>query len=123
MRGNYVTLLMIIAIILVVDIYVFQAVRLFGEEWSLLKKRIIYALFWTTTAVMISVFISAFFLGSPSDLPKWFQVGVVAPLFILFMTKMLVVVFLLIDDLRRLLGWVIEYFTSNEPYDLSLIHI
>lgn len=119
MRGNLTALLIFVTIILAIDFYSFQAVKLFVEDWPFQKKKAVYIIYWLITFVMIGIFLTSFIIGSPASLPNWFKVGVLAPIFVIFFSKILVVFFLLFDDSRRIIGWVIEKFSNEEPYDLS----
>lgn len=119
MRGNLSALLIFITIVLAVDLYSFQAVKLFVADWSPQKKKISYIIYWAITVVMVSVISSSFVFGSPASFPAWFRVGIMAPIFIIFFSKVVLVLFLLIDDLRRGVGWIIEKVVDEEPYDLS----
>lgn len=119
MRGNLSALLIFITIVLAVDLYSFQAVKLFVADWSPQKKKISYIIYWAITVVMVSVISSSFVFGSPASFPAWFRVGIMAPIFIIFFSKVVLVLFLLIDDLRRGVGWIIEKIVDEEPYDLS----
>lgn len=106
-------------IILAVDYYSFQAVKLMVENWSPSRKRIFYTVYWAFSFTMIGVILFSSFYGSPSSLPTWVRVGVITPVFIVFFSKIILVLFLLIDDLRRGGGWLIEKMTDKEPYNLS----
>ena len=119
MRGNFTALFIFITIIILVDLYSFQALKLFFENASITKKRIIYGGYWVLTAIMVTIMVTSFVIGSPVSLPNWFKIGVMAPVFIIFFSKVLVVIFLLIDDARRLVGWLIEKASQEEPYSLS----
>ena len=119
MRGNLSGILFFLTIIVVVDIYSFQGLRFLISDFSETKRKVVSSVYWGLTLVSVSVIIYMFFNGSPSALPNWFKVGVIAPIFVIFFSKILFSVFLLVDDFRRAFGWIIEKITSEEPYSLS----
>ena len=95
-----------IGIMLLLDTYIFQAVKTVSQNASPAIKTIVYVFYWTLTAVTIASFL--LFIFTESDfLGKRFRTYLFATLIGLFLAKIIAVVFFLIDDIRRLIQWVI----------------
>jgi len=105
-----------IAIMLVLDLYIFQAVKTVTASASPRIRIAIYILFWFLTALTIASFL-LFVYGNPDVIGKKFKTYLFATLIGLFMAKLVAVVFFILDDLRRLVQWVIGKFSpaKNPP--------
>ncbi len=94
-------------IILLIDVLAFQAVRqLVGTSGRSLKT-VTYILYWVVPALTMA-YIAAAFFGHTDNFPKGIQSLVRAMLFILYFTKLLMAVVILIDDIRRLIFGVVN---------------
>jgi len=113
-----------ILIILLLDWYVFQAVRLVTQGISPKWRTIIYFVYWGITAVMVTVFLLGSFIHI-SDWPKQVRTYVLATLLGLFIAKFIAAIFFLVDDLRRLLYWgggtVYYKYIADEHFDSGSI--
>ena len=103
-------------IFVLIDLYVFQAIKIAVSDSSLLIKRIVIGGYWTITLATLGLFF-LFNFGDPDALgPKtrtFIITGIVSNYFI----KLFIVLFLLIDDLIRLGKWIyqnISGITSTE---------
>ena len=91
--------------IFLLDLYVFQAVRVLLDESSATTRKVVYALYWAGSAVTIGLF----FLYNFTDLKATSQLFRQFALFWIFahvVSKMFGGIFLLIDDLWRLIQWL-----------------
>jgi predicted MPP superfamily phosphohydrolase len=104
MKTNIIRLLILLAIVAIVDIYVFQAVRVVAGNINLTARRWIYFIYWSITALTISTIVYGSFVPF-STWPQTMRVYLVGLLGVIFLCKLLVVVFLIIDDLVRLIRW------------------
>lgn len=118
MRGSVFAVVVFISICIAIDIYSFQALKLFVSDATIARKKAFYMLFVFFTVVSVLAVILFFFIG-PSNLPIWFRFGVITPVFLIYIGKLLLVLFLLIDDLRRGFGWILSLFLDSQPYSLS----
>ena len=100
-----------IAIMLLLDTYIFQAVRAVSQGASPKIRLIIYIAYWFLTALTIACFL-LFVFGNPDVLGKKIRTYLFATLIGLFLAKVLASVFFLIDDIRRLVQWIIGKFSS-----------
>ena len=104
----------VIAIALLMDTYIFQAVKAVSQSVSPKAKVIIYTVYWSLSALaIISFFIFAFtdhnFLG------KKFRTYLFATAIGLFLAKMVAIIFFLVDDVRRLIQWAAGKLFFNNP--------
>ncbi len=94
-----------ILILLAIDVYAFQAIRLVSQDWANSSRYILFGLYWSITAFMLFFFISSF----TGFMDSWSKNAVTysrAFVFIAYASKLLILPFLLIDDLRRVGSWV-----------------
>ncbi len=109
--------ILIVAVILfLIDIYVFQGVKLLFQNKSISTQRIVFWMYWSITA--LSIF--TMFLGQWIDWhtwPKALRVYSFAMIFIIYLSKIIVVAFMLLDDVLRLFrflfGWIALKFSSS----------
>lgn len=113
-----------ILIMLLLDWYVFQAIRLVTQGSSPRWRTTIFTIYWGISLISVIVFL----MGSVihiSDWPKQLRTYVVATLLGLFIAKFIAAVFFLIDDLRRILYWgggtVYYKYIANESFDAGKI--
>lgn len=113
-----------ILIMLLIDWYVFQAVKLVSQQASTRIKIIIYGIYWgiTLAAVVFFVFGSAFNID---NWPKAVRTYLFATLIGLFIGKFIAATVFLVDDLRRVLHWtggkLYYQFVQNENFTSSTI--
>lgn len=104
------TLFIIIGILVVIDFYVFQAVKSAVNIRSAGMRYAVWGLYWL---IAVLSWIGIYFL------PRLFDHGsgrmvVITILFGLFIGKLLVAIFLLIDDIRRGGTWIYTLFQKKE---------
>jgi uncharacterized protein len=93
-----------ILIMLLLDLYVFQAVKLVSQTAAPKMRILIYILYWSTSVVAVSIFL----FGSMLNLEQWPRVirtYLFAILIGLFIAKFIAAIFFLTDDIRRILQW------------------
>ncbi|MEO5681777.1 MAG: metallophosphoesterase [Chitinophagaceae bacterium] len=97
-------LLVISAVMVLLDLYVFQAIKVVSSGASPRTKLIIAVAFWT-----ISVITLLFLLLMPyinyEKWPRAVRTYLFATILGLFFAKIIAVVFFLLDDIRRLVQW------------------
>lgn len=98
--------LRIVALLLIlIDIYVFQAVKLVCYSSSHKVKLIVYICYWTLSAATILLLLLMPFINYNSW-PKAVRTYLFATILGLFFAKLIAVIFFLLDDLRRLIEWL-----------------
>jgi uncharacterized protein len=97
--------LIFISINLLLDTYVFQAVKSVSQGLSPKAKAILYAVYWSITAISIISFL--LFVYTQQDfLGRKVRTYLFATVIGLFLAKITAVVFFLVDDIRRGIQWV-----------------
>ena len=107
----------VILILFMVDLYVFQAVRLATQHLAPLTQRILHTAYWLIFAITAGTFILASATrGTP---PSAFQTYLASTLFIVFASKLVVVAFLMIDDVLRVGKLALNGLSDETPFDPS----
>lgn len=93
------------AIALLMDTYIFQAIKTVSQSASPKTKTIIYTVYWTISALAIISFL-LFAFTDQAFLGKKFRTYLFAIAIGLFLSKIIIIAFLFIDDIRRLIQWL-----------------
>ncbi len=112
--------LIFLAVMILLDTYVFQAIRVVSSSASPKTKTIIYTIYWAISILAIIGFL-IFVLTDPDFLPKKVRTYLFATIVGLFLGKLISVVFFLVDDIRRLIQWVTGklFFSNTEGEQLT----
>lgn len=94
-----------ISVIILLDTYFFLALKTVTESVSPKTKSIIYAVYWSITALAIIGFL-LFVYTEQQFLGKKVRTYLFATIMALFFTKLVATVFFLVDDLRRGIQWL-----------------
>ena len=98
-------------LIFLVDLYVFQAVQLVMREMSNSWQSAISALFWGWSALtFVTLVLALLSRGTP---PTPFRTYWATVLFIVFASKLVVILLLLLEDIVRLILWLIPDFPAD----------
>ncbi len=101
------------AVMILLDTYVFQALKMVSSSASPKIKAIIYSVYWTISILALIGFL-VFILTGPEFLPKKLRTYLFATVIGLFFGKLIAVIFFLVDDIRRLIQWAAgKIFYSN----------
>lgn len=108
-----------IIIMLLTDLYVFQAVKVIMQPVNPKWRLVVYGGYWTFSAIAVAtIALIPFF-----NIDHWnkaFRTYFFAILIGLFLSKAVTVVFLIIDDLRRVLQWgsgkLFYQYVHEEPF-------
>lgn len=100
-----------------IDLYVYQAIKTVSQNLDPMAQRIIYFLHWLVFAITAGTLLLATATrGTP---PSAFKTYLASTLFIIFASKLVVVLFLLMDDTVRVSKMVYHHATSDTPFDAS----
>ncbi|MCJ8167294.1 metallophosphoesterase [Pontibacter sp. E15-1] len=100
-----------------VDLYVFQAIKTVTQNLDPTAQRVIYYLHWAVFAITAGTLVLATATrGMP---PNAFKTYLASTLFIIFASKLVVVLFLLLDDTVRVGKLVRHYAGSDAVFDPS----
>lgn len=103
----------IVAIImLLIDLYVFQAIRFLMQGSSDKARMTVYITYWTISILALGVIISFPFINA-FQTNKFFRNYVFAMLVGLFFAKLIGVIFFLMDDIRRVAIWIMGKIFPN----------
>jgi len=95
---------LILVIMLLLDLYVFQAVKIVSNGASAKTRQVIYIAYWTLSAATVILLL----LMPYTNYEKWpraVRTYLFATILGLFFAKVISVVFFLIDDIRRVVQW------------------
>ncbi|WP_210488037.1 metallophosphoesterase [Rufibacter aurantiacus] len=96
-------LIITLILVLLIDIYVFQAVRTVAAAWAPGARKAAYIIYWAISLFTLGTLLLALLTRGSAPNPTRMQVANV--LFILFISKLVIVLFLFLDDLVRLTQW------------------
>jgi predicted MPP superfamily phosphohydrolase len=103
----------VVIIMILLDVYVFVGIKAISNTASSRTRAIIFSAFWILSALAIIGFLIFVFTG-PEFLSKKVRSYLFATVMGLFFSKFIVIVFFLVDDIRRLLQWgAAKLFFSN----------
>jgi uncharacterized protein len=107
-------------IMALLDLYVFQAVRLLCQGTSSKIRMVIYGSYWSLSIVVLIVIV-IMSLTNSNEWPKNLRNYVLAIVVGLFFAKLIASVFFLIDDIRRLIQWAVGklFFSNTEGENIS----
>ncbi len=111
--------LIFLSIMIALDIYVFQAIKVVCQTSSPKTKLIVYSIFWLITVISVAGFL-IFAFTSHNFMPHKFRTYLFAVIIGLFLAKLFSIFFFLIDDVRRILQWIIGKLIYNDKNDQSI---
>ena len=107
--------LIFLVIALLLDLYVFQAVKALSEGLTPRWRTIVFGVYWTISILALLTFFCLPYLQNRAPRTYTYIFTIVVGLYI---SKLIVTVFLLIDDLRRVIQWAISKAAStSRPSD------
>jgi len=111
MNRMFVVLLLTV-IILLLDLYAYQAIKTVSSNSSQSNKQIIKLVYFTISAlVIISVLLYNF--GDPDKIAKHARTFLMSFIFINVLAKLFLSIFMLFDDIQRAIRWIIAKFSSD----------
>ena len=110
-RGSLMMISIVILIFLLIDLYVFQGLKMLVSSWPQANRRFIYIIYWGFTALAIAFFI-AFQFANPDKWSRLARTFMFSFILVNYFSKIFFVIILLVDDLLRIVRWIIQK-TSN----------
>ncbi len=108
-----------IVIMILIDLYVFQAVKVIVQNASFKLRFMVFGGYWAFSAIAVAAIVLIPFFHI-DHWNKTFRTYFFAILIGLFLSKAVTVIFLIIDDLRRLLQWgggkLFYQYIHDEPF-------
>jgi predicted MPP superfamily phosphohydrolase len=105
-------ILIVVLILLAIDFYVFQGIKLVSRSNSVTTQKITYGIYWAVTIISVSIILLGYF----TDWHSWNKIVRTysfALIVIVYMSKIFVVLFLLVDDVLRVFRWIGSYITDT----------
>ncbi|MFN8416253.1 MAG: metallophosphoesterase [Cytophagaceae bacterium] len=102
MKGNITFFIIVLAVILVLDLYVFSGIRVVSSQWSSGWKKWVYGLYWGYTLLAVLVFFMNY-LGQATYWSTGLRTILYGSFMVLTATKLVFAIFLLLDDSQRLI--------------------
>ena len=114
----------VVVIMLLLDYYVFVAIRSVSSNAGARTRTILYTIYWILSLAAIAGFLVFVFTGT-DVFPKKVRTYLFAVIIALFMAKFVSIVFFIADDIRRLLQWAGSkfIFSRTEASQMSDVHI
>lgn len=113
MRNNPIPYIVITGILLLIDWYVFQAVKTATRGINPNAKRAIEIFYWViTVGTLASIYATAF--TNVFEWPKAFRTYLFGAILLLVASKLFVIFFLLIEDFVRLFRWLYTKIAGTE---------
>ncbi len=101
----------IIILFLLLDLYIFQALKVITANSAARIRTLVYTLYWTVSVISLGALIALPYLQF-NNLPKGVRTYFLAIIIGLFFSKLIASLFFGIDDLRRGVTWIASRFTS-----------
>ena len=109
MADRIIMLSIISIFLLVIDFYIYKAVRSIFTKWSSTNQQIFGTLFWAYSILLIA----GVFAGIYFNIRLTARAIILVAFFLTVVSKISFLLFLLIDDLRRLLIWISRKFVKT----------
>ena len=97
------TWILLAGLMLLLDLYFFQVIKLVSQSASPRTKTIIYTVYWVISVLALVVL---FTLPLFDSIPKHVRSTIFAVVIGIFLSKLIASVFFLIDDIRRAIQWI-----------------
>ena len=102
----------LLGILILIDLYVYQAIATVSKDWSVVYKNLIRYGFWIFTALTFAG-ILWYAYGDPYKYGSQTRNLVLTAVFMVYFSKLFGVLFVLIDDVQRGIRWVADYFRQD----------
>ncbi|MBK0383129.1 metallophosphoesterase [Pedobacter sp. SD-b] len=100
--GRVIPLIIITFLLLLIDFYSFKAIMNVYRDWNIKKRKILKSIWWGYTLILLlGVYLSMIF-----NLYLSIKTVFLVAFFITFVTKLVFMPFLFIDDIRRFFLWI-----------------
>jgi uncharacterized protein len=107
MRGNLTFVIISVLIFILLDLYVFQGVKFLTHGFQPATRRIIHYLYWSLTVISLTGYMT-FHFGNPDSWSALWRTFIFSFILVNYFSKIFLIIFLLIDDLKRLIEWIVE---------------
>jgi len=112
LMGFLVFIIIFFCVFLLLDIYAFQAMITALKGSGAMLKRVVFGFYWLLTLNILIIMVT-FYLGIYYEIPKIIRMNMQGVMILTIISKLLIVPFLLIDDIWRLVQFSINFFSSQ----------
>lgn len=105
MHGRLVGFLIFSGILLLLDYYVFQGIKVVTRDWTTTSQRIFTGIYWGFTLFIFSGFLLVF-TGFIDRSNPYLRLIFFGGLILNYFPKLVLLLFLVLDDVRRLFTWI-----------------
>lgn len=116
MRNNPFAYLIVTVLILALDFYVFQAVKTATRDLSADTAKLIRITYWVVTGVTLATVYATYFIHI-EYWPKALRAYLFGGILVMYASKLILLAFLLVDDIIRLVKWVLNQFGNPAPVE------
>ena len=116
MADRIIMLSIISVFLLMIDFYIYKAVRSIFTKWNTTSQQIFGTLFWAYSILLIA----GVFAGIYFNIRLTARAIILVAFFLTVVSKFCFLLFLLIDDLRRLLIWISRKFIER-PHTATIL--
>ncbi|MFN4144682.1 MAG: metallophosphoesterase [Runella sp.] len=118
--GRFTAILMIIGVLLLIDWYVFQAVKVLSKDFAPDNRRLVHSIYWAVPVLSLVVWLFTQFVLPPDALSRATRQFVWTALIVPYFAKLFALLFIAFDDLLRFFRWIGSFFnqastTTTEP--------
>ena len=113
MQNRFVYWLLVIGVLLLIDMYVYQAVVTITKGLSNFWKPFIRIGFWVPTVICFAA-ILYYLLGDPYKISHTMRSFLITGIFAVYLSKLFSVLILFVDDIQRGIRWMAKYFYRGD---------
>jgi len=109
----------ILVILVLLDIYIFQALKVVTHSSSHRTRVLVFSAYWFISVLTVLCILFLPVLRSTDSVPRPVRTYVFAMIVGMFFSKLVATIFLAVDDLRRGMTWVVGKLFSNPTVEVS----
>jgi predicted MPP superfamily phosphohydrolase len=106
--------IIMVLFILLTDAYAWQGIKTLFRNRNKSVSKLFTISYWSVTAILLLSYL-AIFLFKPLETNTHYRVYVSASIFILYLSKFLLCIFMLVDDIRRVFLWAKQKYINPAP--------
>ncbi len=99
-------------LVLLIDLYAWQAIRFITDNSSDIVRRNSTIAYWVVPVIAFALMLGSV-VTDTINWPTWFRVYFVSIIVFIYILKLVLIPFLLVDDLQRFIRWSIALLTDN----------
>lgn len=118
--ANIFVVIITFLVLFLIDYYVYQGVKVISKDWTSPYQTFTNVFYWSFVIVIYLLFLGFFRFGLSGYLPSIPRNFIMGALFVIYLSKLVFILFLLMDDLIRLLKYIFQLFQKDStPVDIE----